>query len=341
MSVRRVHRAFTLVELLVVIAIVSVLVALLLPAVQSARESARRVKCMNNVKQLSLACLHYESVDRALPYARLADLREAYTWTQLVLPELEQQRVQDGYFDLFTKFTAAAPPRSHSPYGDDERKRAARHTVIPQFNCPSDQTPATSEMYSTAFGMWRGNYRGCLGYSALFPARPGPEGSNRWDSGAFAYRMRQGSRAYSSDLTGRPPMQVRILDVADGTTYTLFISEGIAPVSQTQWVGPLGGVLLGDIGGALFNAQLGPNSPEPDAIFNACPRQQGDVDYPAPCNVASSGEVAMAAARSYHPGGVVASKLDGSVHFVFDNIDLAAWQAAGTRAGEEVPLPLN
>src|SRR3990172_12040616 len=82
-------RGFTLVELLVVIAVIGILVALLLPAIQAAREEARRASCMNNVKQLTLACLHFESRHRALPYARKADVPDAYTWTQLILPDLE------------------------------------------------------------------------------------------------------------------------------------------------------------------------------------------------------------------------------------------------------------
>jgi len=345
MTNRRRVVGFTLVELLVVIAIIAVLVALLLPAIQSARESARRVKCINNIKQLTLGCLHYESHHGVLPYARKADLKDAYTWTQLILPEIEQQALQDNYFDLFIEYAAPAPPFSYSPFGTDERKRQARHAHIPQFYCPSDQTPAGSELDSLERGMWRGNYRGCVGYSPLPPSRLNPRGTNSWETGAFSYQLKQGSRAYDKFLSGEPPEQIRIRDITDGTTNTLFVSEGIAPVSYPGWVGTIGAVILGNMGGALFNAQLGPNSSLPDDVSFGCPRGAGDRDYPAPC-VSESPSLwpemgRTAAARSYHIGGVVASKVDGSVSFVFNEVDLAAWQASGTRAGGEIPQPVN
>jgi prepilin-type N-terminal cleavage/methylation domain-containing protein len=331
-SSRKSARGFTLVELLVVIAIVGILTAILLPAVQSAREAARRVSCVNNIKQLTLACLHYESRHGALPYARKADLPDAYTWTQLILPQIEQQDVQDMYFDLYVKDGSTSPQYEYRPYGPDQRKRTARHAQIPQFYCPSDRTPAASELESPLWGYWRGNYRGCVGYIEM--RRFTVVDSSK--AGAFTVRRFQGPRVYGGGLDGKPPEQVRLSDIIDGTMHTLLISEGIAPVSLPKYCGPLGEVISGNIGGALFDARLAPNSNEPDRIERMCPREAGDVEYPSLCQFAPNSAQATAAARSYHPGGVVASRVDGSVTFVFDDIDVKVWQAAGTRAGEEI-----
>src|SRR5688572_11157102 len=94
------YHGFTLVELLVVIAIIGILVALLLPAVQAAREAARRTSCINNIKNLSLACLEYENATGELPYGRKFDDWDAYTWTELILPYIEFQDVYNLYWTL-------------------------------------------------------------------------------------------------------------------------------------------------------------------------------------------------------------------------------------------------
>jgi prepilin-type N-terminal cleavage/methylation domain-containing protein len=166
---------FTLVELLVVIAIIGVLVALLLPAVQAARESARRAQCVNNLKQLSLACLNYESAKKVMPYGRKFDNWDTYTWTQLVLPYIEQQAIYNLYWKLNDKtfITPAAPAYGPvGPMGDDVRARQARHTPIDGFLCPSDGPMQANEMYSPNWGHMRASYRGCVGAGDRY--RPTP-----------------------------------------------------------------------------------------------------------------------------------------------------------------------
>ena len=90
-------RAFTLVELLVVIAIIGILVALLLPAIQAAREAARRTQCQNHLKQLSLACLNYESTKKHFPPGFVSQplVTEAWAWSTFILPEIEEQAIYD------------------------------------------------------------------------------------------------------------------------------------------------------------------------------------------------------------------------------------------------------
>ena len=332
---------FTLVELLVVIAIIGILVALLLPAVQSAREAARRVTCTNRVKQLSLACLNYESTHKALPYARKTDAWDAYTWTQLTLPFIELQNVQDLYVDLFDS------AGNYRPGGDSNpNKRTARHTQIVSWYCPSDQTPAPNEMGTPNWGFWRGNYRACVGSGDLYgncviSRDPGP-----WGPGAMNVKPQQGATTFNPfrgepAFSGQKPEEVPLRKILDGTSNTMFISEGIVPLNTGEaWGGPFGENIYGNMGGSLWSAATTPNSGEPDRVWGPCPQNLGvpDLTYRAPClslggNSAgnSTSQNTYATARSYHPSGVVVSYVDGSVTFVSDDVDLFAWRAAGTR----------
>ena len=332
-------RGFTLVELLVVIAIIGILVALLLPAVQSAREASRRSACVNKTKQLALACLNFESSNGALPYARKVDRWDAYTWTQLILPQIEHQDVQDLYHDLF------ANEGNYRPAGDaDADKRTARHTQIPLFYCPSDQTPVPNEMDTATWGFWRGNYRGCTGTGDMYGDSPIPDDPGPWGPGALAVRSQQGSTKFWRRLSGQPPEQVKLGQIVDGTSKTMLISEGLAPLSITGWGGALGEVIYGNMGGAVYTATISPNSGEPDRPWGPCPDSLGDLEYAAPCltvgagpwGAFSTGVRTYVTARSYHPGGVNVANVDGSVSFIVDSIDLLVWRASGTRDGDDL-----
>lgn len=330
-------RGFTLVELLVVIAIIGVLVALLLPAVQAAREAARRSSCVNNTKNLALACLNYEATNKILPRGRKFDYWDTYTWTEYVLPFIEQQAVYDLYWTLPDKTWQASngtAVTTNGPIGDDARLRQARHTPIPPFYCPSDQTPLPNELDTAAFGMYRGNYRGCTSASDLYGNRipgitfvPNPFPGDLL--GAFGVKK---DTATQNLVRGN-----KLAELSDGTSSTLLISEGVAPTIP-DWGGAIGSLLYGNMGGGLFSALHPPNTTEPDKVYGRCPRGHGDFEYMPPCTSldedAQPGQPgaggAYASARSYHPGGVNAAMCDGSVTFVSDDIETIVWRAMGT-----------
>lgn len=331
---KRPVRGFTLVELLVVIAIIGVLVALLLPAVQAAREAARRTQCTNNIRQLALGCVNYESANNQLPYARKNDQWDAYTWTQLVLPFIEQQQVYDLYWDIDSK-------DEWRPAGtDDERKRLARHAQIPPFYCPSDGPIRGNELFSQTWGFWRGNYRGCTGNTDMYGDFLDRASIPTTGPGCFQVESRQ--RQFPTG--GEPPtIFVRFAQITDGTSNTMLLSEGVVPTVE-HWGGPLGEIIYGNMGGALFTGWLTPNASTPDNVVGPCPGDQGDNEYPNDTCFRISGHPgsgagaarAFAAARSRHPGGVNSASADGSVSFAGDDVDVFVWRAKASRDGEEI-----
>ncbi len=336
-SAQRVQRGFTLVELLVVIAIIGILIALLLPAVQAAREAARRAQCSSNTKQLALACVGFGGAKDQYPYARKYDIWDTYTWTQLILPQIEQSAVLQLYWTQPQTGFVTNYPGPSGPIGADPNLQSARQANIPVFYCPSDNSPAGNELYTTAYGFLRGNYRGCVGSGDMYGAAT-DSSSGPWGSGIFGVRSGQ-----SIDKgAGVPTLGTTFAQVRDGTSQTLLISEGLVPQISTAWGGPLGEEIYGNMGGALFSASLTPNSTSPDRPIGPCPADQGDFAYTPPCLSLGgnawwtpSGQGAYAGARSNHPGGVVAALGDGSVQFYADAIDLSLWRALGTRSGGE------
>lgn len=340
------HRyAFTLVELLVVIAIIGVLVALLLPAIQSAREAARRSSCTNNLKNLTLGCLNYEAAARKLPYGRKFDNWDSYTWTQVILPYIEQSAVYDLYWTL-PDSTWESPSKSHAttngPIGDDERLQEARTTSISIFFCPSDQTAVGNEMNKAKYSNIRGNYRGCVGAGDMY--------GRIFDSTSFTLPEPGlhdliGAMGVKEDASGNRQHIVpsnRLPELTDGASNTLMLSEGIV-AKVSHWGGPIGAVVYGNMGGSLFSAAYPPNASEPDRPIGPCPQNQADSEYIQPCSSIGSppgtnapgGQGARVFARSHHPGGVNAARVGGSVHFESDDVGLAAWRALGTASRGE------
>ena len=298
---------FTLVELLVVIAIIGVLVSLLLPAVQAAREAARRTQCMSHIRQLALGCSNFESAYTKYPYCRKYDIWDSYTWTSQILPYIEQPLMFNLMYTMPQTPYATTVPGPNSFIGDDPKLREARHNRVSIFICPSDGKQTENEMETRAYGFQRGNYRGCVGpgdmYATATDTSPGPWGP--------------------------------------GLSNTIMLSEGLM-ANVTWWGGAMGEIHYGNMGGSLFSTTLTPNSTAPDRILGPCPQDQSDSRYKAPClslgGIAwwtRSGQLAHAAARSLHGSGVSVSMADGSTHFVTNSIDLAVWRGLATASNNE------
>ena len=334
------RRAFTLIELLVVIAIIAVLIALLLPAVQQAREAARRTQCRNNLKQLGLALHNYESSLQTFPPNLVPGGNYNYSggnWGVLAYlsPYLDQTPIYN-LMNLNAPTYAATSPYNIA----DPNNALAASYIIPMFLCPSDKATSLGGDYGVA-SLGPSNY--CANQGS---------GTNVLTGGTI-----NGS-PYNADGVMFANSRIRIADITDGTSNTACMSEsvlgdgarnasGSAPpassqkvyayntsyanvddascASPTKWnVQDLRQFLWysGEIRNTAYNHYYNPNDARWDCITNAF-----SLGYTA---------VGWKAARSLHVGGVHLLMCDGSVRFVSNNIDNSLWRQLATRAGGEV-----
>jgi prepilin-type N-terminal cleavage/methylation domain-containing protein/prepilin-type processing-associated H-X9-DG protein len=297
--------AFTLVELLVVIAIIGVLVALLLPAVQAAREASRRTKCVNNLKQWTLAMHNFHDSQGKLPFAAKQPPRTS--WPPQLWPYVEQQAAYSVYrFDL--GFHEAPNTIQNTHTGITSLK-------VPTYYCPSDGGH-TGFFRGDAFWRVRGNYV-CNWGPVVYLIGAGetpPEAFAPFGLLDFRDRSR--------------PRQSRLAEINDGTSNTVMMSE---QVMQREASPDHRGDIINDNGGGnIFMTLFTPNSGIDAVRSQFCINDNPKL----PCSQAANDRLNFAA-RSRHPNGVQASLCDGSVSFVANNIALSVWQAMSTMNGGE------
>jgi prepilin-type N-terminal cleavage/methylation domain-containing protein len=342
------ERGFTLVELLVVIAIIGVLVALLLPAIQAAREAARRSQCTNNIRQLSLAMLNFESVNRGFPHlAKYFCDRGSNTlpsnpgcpdgepngawwddhgWYVPVLPYIEQNAVKN-IGDPKLSLSAAV-------------NRPARTAIINLHACPSDMGIQRNEWGIDAWARVRTNYVVNAG-NTVFGQQD------------LTTQACPGAAAAPCPFGGAPfiPFEYGSLArISDGTANTLMMAEiKVLPEFDvmTTWGGPLSDTTTA-LGGQCFTGWTTPNG-GPDTIarqwLGAEIYLSNGIPYPIrapgafrmnPATQPTEPAYAQAqVARSHHVGGVNASRCDGSVKYYSDSIDPYTWNALSSAAGSE------
>jgi len=301
------HRGFTLVELLVVIAIIGVLIALLLPAVQAAREAARRSQCLNNLKQIGLGMHNYENSHKTLPVGAWGCCWG--TWQVAMLPYIEQESMYRQYVHS-NKY---GNPIDNARYGHAANLPVTTQRVA-AYTCPSD----TPQVHANRSKITAHNYVANYGNTNINQVKQ----SNVVFGGApFSYG---GNKNVG-------PKAIKFAELKDGMSNTLMLSELIQ--GQNRDLRGFGWWFEG----SGFQTFLTPNTSQPDVMQNASYCKNGAPNPPC-IGPQTAARRSTYAARSRHPGGVHAVMCDGSGRFFSDNIALGVWRALGTtRGGEALP----
>jgi prepilin-type N-terminal cleavage/methylation domain-containing protein/prepilin-type processing-associated H-X9-DG protein len=310
--VRHGRRGFTLIELLVVIAIIAVLIGLLLPAVQSAREAARRAQCVNNLKQIGLAMQHYADSLGSLPGSYLVYPTTNFSALSHALPFMERT----------TLFNALNFTLLYS----DVANSTVSMTLVDTFVCPSDQpNPMPARGAQT-------NYMANMGSWIVWQAATGPNANLAPPNGVF----------YGNSAT-------KFSNITDGTSNTTFFSERVLADGSNAIVSPIADVFFSPAGPTTVDDavricravdinDLSNQFP----LFMGAPWVNGQhvFQHVTPPNTRSCGFFVFLRAimppSSRHPGGVNAAFGDGSVRYVKDSINVSTWRALGTPAGGEI-----
>jgi prepilin-type N-terminal cleavage/methylation domain-containing protein len=297
---------FTLIELLIVMAIIGVLVALLLPAVQAAREAARRMSCSNNLKQIGLAAHNYNSVHGCLPAGYLYDTEDeegndpAFGWAVSLMPHLEQYRFCEELGGM--KKPLSSIYHADATLADQELLQMSMYTM----GCPSDWIGQLNE--ACAFGedyfpVASANYVACAGNLGAVFDQP--------TDGAF----------YGNSW-------IELDEIDDGLSNTIFFSERSSNAKAAVWVGVGCTNTPAEEGTArtLGRTWTHPNNGNPNYDVYL-----GGSSSKSP----GSGEIEPRGFASYHPGGINVQLGDGACRFISETISIEVFRAKGSIAGGE------
>jgi prepilin-type N-terminal cleavage/methylation domain-containing protein/prepilin-type processing-associated H-X9-DG protein len=308
------RKAFSLVELLVVIAIIGLLIALLLPAIQTAREAARRTQCTNNLRQIGLALENFESGRRHFPAGYQAtmpfsdgatDTSPGWGWSAAILPLVEEAAI-------FKRINFGSPV-------EDPSNSSAVRSFIPLFRCPTD---AFSDAAFTVMDDF-GNPLTTAAPSSYVAFCGGDESNVAAQTGAgISFRN----------------SQIKTNQITDGTSKTILASERAWCVTNGIWAGAINKAVC----------RRGDQNPCPGAKSGSGPAPTLVIVHSHLNNAVSDTDGGLDDPSSCHPDGSNFVYADGSVHFlpsvIGDNADGSytpdslVFQALGTRAGGE-PIP--
>jgi prepilin-type N-terminal cleavage/methylation domain-containing protein len=304
-------RGFTLVELLVVIAIIGILVALLLPAIQAARESARRSQCLNHLKQWGTAMHLYHDSKKRLPIGSSSNTTafpnaRRQTWVMYLWPYVEE-----------TSLAGANVITNHfyvPPASIDNTMNGLCGKLVAIYLCPSDAGIGADQTRGT-HQRRRGNY------------------VVNWGNSFYGQAVEPLGKAPFSHVKGDrgQPRLTNFADITDGTSNTLLLSECLRAWSadDNDWRGDI----HNDDGEFRFHTRLTPNTSAPDVFEAGWYQPTGDPKMPA---ATGAENVQVTAARSRHSGGVNAALCDASIRFVSESVAFDVWKAMGTMNGDEV-----
>jgi len=311
---------FTLIELLVVIAIIAILIALLLPAVQQAREAARRTQCRNNMKQLGLALHNYENSFGRFAPSKIFDPSNrtdttcdagwirgnSFSWRVMILPYIDQAPLYNtGNWSLWLQCSSRQFPLA-----------SIRDKVIPGYACPSDPTPILTLVDAANNINYAGtNYAGLNAAGKNAPIPPAQQAC-----GSAGALPNHGDFSGGMSYAGR-----KISEIVDGTSNTIMVGEVFR--NKTFWNLCANSSLNNrrcyiwyeESGYCGADTSRGPNNTLRD-----------EVDWE---DQTTGGETGSRPVSSAHTGGAHVLMADGAVRFASNNVDMLVWRAAGSANG--------